>query len=261
MLRHITIVSFEQAVAAPLATRLLASDGARVIKLERKEGDFARHYDRFANGASSYFTWLNFGKESCVVDLKAEPAFVQSLVAKADVVVQNLAPGSMKRLGLDSQTLRSSRKDLITLDITGYGECSNRKAYDLLVTAEAGLCSITGSEGGEPGRVGVSIADIMTGRVGYAAVLRALLERERTGNGSSISVSLFDVVADMMAIPLLQFRATHAEPPRLGLKHPSIAPYGSFTSKDGVQLIISCQNEREWSSLCDGVSLTVVKIT
>lgn len=197
MLRKVTVVALEQAVAAPLATRLLASDGARVIKIERAEGDFARQYDRFAGGTSSYFAWLNHGKESCVVDLKREPEFARKLIERADVVVQNLAPGSVERLGLDSRTLRQALPKLITVDISGYGECSDRKAYDLLVTAEAGLCSITGSEQGGSGRVGVSIADIMTGRIAYSAVLRALLERENTGEGTSLSISLFDVVAEM----------------------------------------------------------------
>ena len=197
MLRHVTVVSLEQAVAAPLATRLLASDGARVIKFERNEGDFARQYDRFAGGASSYFTWLNFGKESCVVDIKRDTDFVKKVIGRADVVVQNLAPGSLQKIGLDSQTLRKEKHDLITLDISGYGDDSKRKAYDLLITAEAGLCAVTGSESSGPGRVGVSIADIMTGRVAYGAVLRALLEREQSGTGSSISISLFDVVAEM----------------------------------------------------------------
>lgn len=197
MLKNLLVVGFEQAVAAPLATRLLASDGARVIKVERTEGDFARTYDTFAAGSSSYFSWLNHGKESCVVDVKTEHALVDALLSRADVVIQNLGPGSADKLSIDASSLRRLRPEIIAVDITGFGKGSRRKAYDLLVTAEAGLCSVTGSDGGGPGRVGVSIADIATGRTAYAAVLRALYHRERTGEGSAISVSLFDVVAEM----------------------------------------------------------------
>lgn len=198
MLKNVLVLAFEQAVAAPLATRLLANDGARVIKIERPGvGDFARHYDKFAGGTSSYFAWLNYGKESFAVDIKQDINLIKKIVGNADVVVQNLAPGALNRLGLDSKALRSWRPELITVDITGYGPHSKRKAYDLLVTAEAGLCSITGSDGGGPGRVGVSIADIATGRATYASILKALLLKERTGTGSTIEVSLFDVVAEM----------------------------------------------------------------
>ena len=197
MLKQLIVVSFEQAVALPLTTRLLSAEGARVIKIERRDGDFARQYDKFAEGSSSYFTWLNAGKESCVIDLKAEREFALKLAQKADIVVQNLAPGNLEKLGLGSRFLREQKPELITLDMSGYGKGSQRKAYDLLVCAEAGLCSVTGTELGGPGRVGVSIADIMTGRQAYASILGAIIRKFKTNEGSSLEISLFDVISEM----------------------------------------------------------------
>lgn len=253
-LEGMTVVSLEQAVAAPLATARLADAGARVIKLERPEGDFARGYDDYARGQSSYFVWLNRGKESCRVDLKDpdDMALVGRMVAKADVFVQNLAPGAAGRLGLGAQALRARHPSLIVCEIGGYAPGTPdhlRKAYDLLVQADAGLSAVTGSAGSGPSRVGVSVCDIATGQAAYAAILEALLRRRRDGQGAHLQVSLFDTIAEYMNVPYLTRRYGGVEPPRLGLAHPSIAPYGSFAAQDG-DILISIQNEREWSVLC-----------
>lgn len=249
-LEGILVVSLEQAVAAPIATCRLADAGARVIKLERQEGDFARGYDDYAGGMSSYFVWINRGKESCRVDLKSPEDFamVEAMLAKADVFVQNLAPGATERLGIGSTELRERHPRLITCDISGYAPGTphyTRKAYDLLIQAEAGLSAVTGSAESGPTRIGVSIADIATGNAAYSAILEALLRRARTGQGSHIALSLFDTVADWMNVPYLTRRYGGIEPPRLGLAHPSIAPYGVFRLKDG-DVLISIQSEREW---------------
>jgi itaconate CoA-transferase len=253
-LEGLLVVSLEQAVAAPYCSSRLADAGARVIKVERAEGDFARGYDSVVQGLSSYFVWLNRGKESLVADIKhpADAALLHRLLARADVFIQNLAPGAAARSGFGSEALRARHERLITVDISGYGETgeySTMKAYDLLVQAESGLAMVTGLPAG-PGRVGVSIADIGCGMNAYTGVLEALLERARTGRGKGLQVSLFDAVADWMNVPLLYFEGTGKAPQRLGLAHPSICPYGAFATKDGELVLISIQNEREWVTFC-----------
>jgi len=252
-----TVVTLEQAVAAPLATARLADAGARVIKLERPEGDFARGYDDYALGQSSYFVWINRGKESCRVDLKKEEdlALVRAMLTHADVFVQNLAPGATNRLGIGSQTLRQKHPRLIVCDIGGYAPGTPdhlRKSYDLLIQAETGLSGVTGSENSGPSRVGISICDIATGQAAYAAILEALVARGRTGVGRHIQLSLFDTIAEFMNVPYITRRYGGKEPPRLGLAHPSIAPYGAFSTRDG-EVLISIQNEREWAVFCEAV--------
>ena len=253
----ILVVALEQAVAAPLATARLAEAGARVIKIERAEGDFARGYDDVVHGESAYFVWLNRGKDSVVLDIKQadDAALLERMLAKADIFIQNLAPGAAARAGVGSADLRARYPRLITCDISGYGEegpARDMKAYDLLIQCESGLASITGSEG-EPGRVGVSAADIACGMNAHAAILEALIARSQTGEGRSIAVSLFDSIADWMTVPLLHHDYGGAAPKRVGLKHPSIAPYGAFTCADGRKVVIAVQNEREWARLCEVV--------
>ena len=253
----VLVVALEQAVAAPLATCRLADAGARVIKLERLNGDFARAYDTAANGQSAYFAWLNRGKESLTVDIKNEQDrdLVLRVLAKADVFIQNLAVGAAARAGLGSDELRKRFPHLVTCDISGYGETgpfADMKAYDLLVQAEAGLVSINGAPG-PFGRVGVSVCDTSTGLAAALAINEALVKRARTGAGSAIKLSLFDVMADLMAVPLLHHEYLGAGPERIGLAHPSITPYGGFVTGDGVTLVISVQNDREWASFAAGV--------
>ena len=253
----VLVVALEQAVAAPLATCRLADAGARVIKLERLNGDFARAYDTAANGQSAYFAWLNRGKESLTVDIKNEQDrdLVLRVLAKADVFIQNLAVGAAARAGLGSDELRKRFPHLVTCDISGYGETgpfADMKAYDLLVQAEAGLVSINGAPG-PFGRVGVSVCDTSTGLAAALAINEALVKRARTGAGSAIKLSLFDVMADLMAVPLLHHDYLGAGPERIGLAHPSITPYGGFVTGDGVTLVISVQNDREWASFAAGV--------
>ena len=253
-LEGILVVSLEQAVAAPLCTARLADAGARVIKVERPEGDFARGYDHVVNGESAYFVWLNRGKESVVADLKdpADLALIKAMIAQADVFVQNLAPGAVARLGLGVEQLRADHPRLICCSISGYGEAGpyrDAKAYDLLIQAEAGLAAITGSPEA-PGRVGVSIADIACGTNAFAAILEALALRERTGVGSAISVSLFDSLAEWMAVPLLHNDYAGKAPARVGIAHPSIAPYGVYRVGDGSAIVLAVQNEREWARFC-----------
>ena len=248
------VVTLEQAVAAPTCSVRLADAGARVIKIERPEGDFARGYDRVAGGESAYFVWLNRGKESIVLDLKQpeDLALARRMIAKADVFIQNLAPGAAARLGLDPEALRAEHPRLVTCSISGYGETgpyAEMKAYDLLVQAESGLAAITGRPEG-PGRVGVSVCDIAAGMYAHAAVLEALLARERSGEGRAIAVSLFDALADWMTVPLLHHDYGGAAPQRVGLNHPSISPYGAYASRDGREVVISIQNQREWRRLC-----------
>jgi itaconate CoA-transferase len=252
-LAGLTVVSVEQAVAAPFCTARLADAGARVIKIERPEGDFARGYDALAKGQSSYFVWLNRGKESIVLDLTEPPAAerLRRLIGEADVVVQNLKPGALARLGFAPAALRKRDQRLITCSISGYGDdgpMADRKAYDLLIQAESGLCSLTGGPE-DPARVGISVVDIATGATAYAAVLEALVRRGTTGEGADIRVSMFDVIADWLTVPLLQYEGG-APPKRLGLAHPSIAPYGVFRTKDGCEMLLSVQNDREWTRLC-----------
>lgn len=254
-LAGLLVVSMEQAVAAPTCSQRLADAGARVIKIERGEGDFARGYDKAAKGQSSYFVWLNRGKESIALDIRQpdDRALLERLIARADVFIQNFAPGAMQRAGLGSAALREKHPRLITVDISGYGEegeYAAMKAYDLLVQAESGLAAVTGRAEG-PGRVGVSICDVACGMNAHAAVLEALIERGITGRGKGIAVSLFDGMADLMNVPFLFYEGTGRAPARIGLAHPSICPYGAFATQDGGLVLISIQNEREWARLCE----------
>jgi crotonobetainyl-CoA:carnitine CoA-transferase CaiB-like acyl-CoA transferase len=253
-LANLLVVSLEQAVAAPYCSSRLADAGARVIKIERPEGDFARGYDTAANGLSSYFVWLNRGKQSLVADIKRpdDAALLHRILGRADVFIQNLAPGAAARAGLASDELRERCPRLITVDISGYGETGDyatMKAYDLLVQAESGLAMVTGLPAG-PGRVGVSACDIACGMAAHAGVLEALIERGITGRGKGLKVSLFDGMADWMNVPLLFYEGTGRAPERLGLAHPSICPYGAFATADGALVLISIQNEREWVEFC-----------
>jgi len=251
------VVSLEQAVAAPYCSSRLADAGARVIKIERAEGDFARGYDSAVHGESTYFVWLNRGKESLVLDIKDadDAALLHRILARADVFIQNLAPGAAARAGFGSADLRAAHPRLITVDISGYGEegpYADMKAYDLLVQAESGLSSVTGRPEG-PGRVGVSACDIACGMYSYMAVMEALIGREKTGEGASIKTSLFEAMADWMAVPLLTYDYGGTIPRRVGLNHPSIAPYGAYPTQDGAEVLISIQNEREFRRLCADV--------
>jgi itaconate CoA-transferase len=251
------VVALEQAVAAPLATCRLADAGARVIKIERPEGDFARHYDHAARGHSSYFVWLNRGKESLVLDIKApdDRALLERMLARADVFVQNLGPGAAARAGFAPEELRQRFPRLVICSISGYGEDGpyrDMKAYDLLIQGETGLASITGGPEA-PGRVGVSVSDIAAGLNAYAAILEALYARARSGEGALLHIALFDATAEWMAVPLLHNDYGGAAPARVGIRHPSIAPYGAFSTGDGKEIIIGIQNEREWQRFCDAV--------
>ncbi|MFD0916620.1 CaiB/BaiF CoA transferase family protein [Pseudahrensia aquimaris] len=253
-LKGIEVVAVEQAVAAPYASSRLADAGARVVKVERPEGDFARGYDDVAAGQSSYFVWLNRGKESVTLDLASKHGKerLTALLEKADVLIQNLKPGALARLGFSSDRIKRDFPRLITCSISGFGEDGpfcDRKAYDLLIQAESGLCSLTGGPS-EPARVGVSIVDIATGAVAYSAILEALIARGVSGQGVQISVSMFDVMAEWLTVPLLNHEGGKT-PKRLGLAHPSIAPYGVFQPKDGRPILISIQSDREWQTLCN----------
>lgn len=253
-LAGLLVVTLEQAVAAPYCSSRLADAGARVIKIERPEGDFARGYDTAVNGLATYFVWLNRGKESLVADIKDpdDSALLYALLARADVFIQNLAPGAAARAGFGSDELRRRYPRLITVDISGYGEghaYTEMKAYDLLVQAESGLAQITGHPAG-PGRVGVSVCDIACGMSAQAAVLEALIARGISGRGTKLEVSLFDGMADWMNVPLLYAEGTGRAPERVGLAHPSICPYGAFATADGALVLISIQNEREWRRFC-----------
>jgi itaconate CoA-transferase len=255
-LEGLTVIAVEQAVAAPFCTSRLADAGATVIKVERPEGDFARGYDAAAKGQSSYFVWLNRGKKSVVIDLAGDDGrrTLEALIAGADLLVQNLKPGSMDKLGFTLARLRKDYPSLICCTISGYGDdgpYAHRKAYDLLIQAESGLASITGGPEG-PARVGVSIVDIATGATAHAAILEALIARSRSGQGADIRISMFDVMADWLTVPLLNAEAGNP-PQRMGLAHPSIAPYGVFRSRDGKDILISIQSEREWKKLCTDV--------
>ncbi len=251
-LEGLTVVAIEQAVAAPFTTSRLADAGARVIKIERPEGDFARGYDDVAKGQSSCFVWLNRGKQAVTLDLASDDgkAELARLLDGADVLIQNLKRGALARLGFSFERLARDWPRLITCSITGYGEggpMADRKAYDLLIQAESGLCSITGDPG-DPARVGISLVDIATGATAYAAILEALIRRGVTGEGANISVSMFDVMADWLTVPLLNHEGGKS-PRRIGMAHPSIAPYGVFTTRDGVQVLIAVQSDREWRNL------------
>ncbi|MGY4408246.1 CaiB/BaiF CoA transferase family protein [Bradyrhizobium sp. USDA 3315] len=253
-LEGITVVAVEQAVAAPYASSRLADAGARVIKVERPEGDFARNYDRLVHGQSAYFIWLNRGKESICLDLTVaeDRVVLDAMVAQADVFIQNLKPGSIGKVGFGSADLRKRFPRLITCDISGFGgggALSHLKAYDLIVQGETGLCSITGTAHG-PARVGVSVCDISAGMTALNAILQALFQRERTGEGTSIQVSLFDAIADWMNVPVLQFDYSGYHTTRAGVNHPSLAPYGAYRCADGKDVIFSVQNDREWINFC-----------
>ncbi|OUZ07334.1 carnitine dehydratase [Aeromicrobium sp. PE09-221] len=254
----VLVVSCEQAVAAPFATRQLADLGARVIKVERPgRGDFARDYDETVLGQSSHFVWLNRSKESIALDLKDPSALqvMRALVEQADVFVQNLAPGAADRLGLSADELRAGHDRLITCSINGYGSrgpMRDAKAYDLLIQAEAGLVSITGTQA-EPAKSGIPVADIGAGMYAFSGILAALYERERTGVGTTLEVSLFDALVEWMGYPLYYSSYGGEAPPRTGTSHAAIAPYGTFEAGDGTNVVLSVQNEREWRSFCRGV--------
>jgi crotonobetainyl-CoA:carnitine CoA-transferase CaiB-like acyl-CoA transferase len=256
-LQGLLVISLEQAVAAPYAASRLADAGARVIKVERPEGDFARGYDADAKGQSSYFVWLNRGKESVALNLKQadDLQILKNMISKADIFIQNLMPGALERLGLSSTELRAADPGLITCDISGYGSngpFQQMKAYDFLVQAEVGLAEITGAPE-QPGRVGVSICDIAAGMTAHQAILQALYARSRTGKGRGIEVSLFHALADWMNVPYIQSQYGGRDIRRPGLHHPTIAPYGAYRCGDGRQLLLSIQNEREWQRLCSDV--------
>lgn len=253
-LQGLLVVAVEQAVAGPFCTLRLAQAGARVIKVERAEGDPARAYDDVAAGDSSYFAWLNQGKESVTLDFKQPDgaALLHAMLARADVMVQNHAPGALDRAGFGHDIVSAVNPRLIRCDISGYGAgpaVGGKRAYDLLVQAESGLIAVSGVPGA-PGRIGVSICDIGAGMTAHAAVLEALIRRGITGAGAQVGVSLFDVAAEWMTVPYLHARHGAGAPVPVGLQHPSIAPYGAFPTADGKSVLIAVQNEREWQRLC-----------
>ncbi|CAA9475776.1 MAG: CAIB/BAIF family protein [uncultured Rubrobacteraceae bacterium] len=257
-LEGITVVALEQAVAAPFATRQLADLGARVIKIERPEvGDFARGYDTTVNGLASHFVWLNRSKESLTLNLKEEGAkdVLNRLLARADVFVHNLAPGATERLGFGADRLREENPRLIVCGISGYGSTGpyrDKKAYDLLVQCEAGLVSITGTED-TPSKVGISAADIAAGMYTYTGILTALFQRERTGEGAALEVSLLEALGEWMGFPAYFTAYGGSQPPRTGASHAAIAPYGPFEAGDGKVVFLGLQNEREWVKFCEAV--------
>jgi crotonobetainyl-CoA:carnitine CoA-transferase CaiB-like acyl-CoA transferase len=254
----ITVVALEHAIAAPFASRQLADLGARVIKIERPEvGDFARQYDETVRGMSSFFVWANRGKESLCLDLKNAGArnVLQRLLSTADVFIQNLAPGAAQRMGLDFPTLHEAFPRLVVCDISGYGDSGpyrDKKAYDLLIQAAAGLISVTGSEE-EPSRTGISIADISAGMYAYSGILSALLQRGRTGAGLRVEVTMLEALTEWMSYPLYFGHYGGKPPARNGVAHPAIAPYGQYHVGDGNSVIFGLQNEREWQRFCTDV--------
>jgi itaconate CoA-transferase len=257
-LAGITVVSVEQAVAAPFATRQLADLGARVIKVERPgAGDFARSYDTTVKGQSSYFVWLNRGKQSLSLDLKdtAGLSILIRLIDRADVFVQNLAPGSAARMGLSAADLRARDRRLIVCDVSGYapgGPLAQRRAYDLLIQCETGLLSVTGSPGA-PAKAGISVADIAGGMYAFSSILAALYVRQRTGAGAALQVSLFESLTEWMAQPMYYAMYTGTPPERTGTSHATIAPYGAFRTGAGGTVQLAVQNDREWHRLCEQV--------
>lgn len=257
-LAGITVVSMEQAVAAPFATRQLADLGARVIKIERPDGgDFARRYDETVHGESSYFVWLNRSKESMTLDVKHPSGreVIRRLLADADVFVQNLGPGATGRLGLDAESLRELNPRLLVCDLSGYGATgpwADRKAYDMLVQCETGLVSLTGPPE-SPSRVGISIADIAAGMYMFSGILAALYQRATTGKVSHVQVSLFEALAEWMGSPAYYTRYGGTQPQRVGAEHATIAPYGPYVAADGTTVMIAVQNDHEWRALCDTV--------
>ncbi|MGH7106700.1 MAG: CaiB/BaiF CoA transferase family protein [Acetobacteraceae bacterium] len=259
-LEGILVVTLEHAIAAPFATRQLADLGARVIKVERPgAGDFARSYDNRVRGLASHFVWCNRSKESLTLDVKHEaaPAILSRLLAMADIVVQNLAPGAAARLGLSEQTLRPLHPRMILCDISGYGPDGpyrDRKAYDLLIQSEAGLLSVTGTPE-QPSKSGISIADIAAGMYAYSGILTALFSRATTGRGSHVEVSMLEALGEWMNFPLYYSFEGQQPPPRTGAAHATIYPYGPFTAADGRTVMLGLQNEREWSKFCEVVLL------
>jgi crotonobetainyl-CoA:carnitine CoA-transferase CaiB-like acyl-CoA transferase len=256
-LDDITVISLEHAIAAPFCTRQLADLGARVIKVERPgPGDFARAYDTRVKGLSSHFVWTNRSKESLALDLKDPPQLevLKKLIGKADVLVQNLAPGAAARMGLSFNALHAQNPLLIVCDISGYGDNGpyrDKKAYDLLIQAEAGLLSVTGTPE-TPSKAGNSMADIAAGMYAYSSILAALIQRGRTGEGSHIDVSMLESLAEWMSFPMYYAYDGASPPPRTGAAHASIYPYGPFATKDGA-VILGIQNEREWAVFCEKV--------
>ncbi|CAN0373563.1 MAG: CaiB/BaiF CoA transferase family protein [Pseudohongiellaceae bacterium] len=257
-LSGITVLSFEHAIAAPLCTRQLADLGARVIKIERRnDGDFARHYDDRVRGLSSHFVWTNRGKESLTLDIKhadAQPV-MRRLLAASDVLVQNLSPGALARLGLDHATLQETFPELVVCNITGYGHTgpyAGRKAYDLLIQAEAGLLSVTGNQD-NLAKAGISIADIAAGSQAHSAILAALLARTQSGQGQEINITMLDAMVEWMGFPLYYSLDGQQPPPRSGADHASIYPYGVFQCAGGEPLMLGLQNEREWREFCTRV--------
>jgi crotonobetainyl-CoA:carnitine CoA-transferase CaiB-like acyl-CoA transferase len=255
-LAGLLVIAIEQAVAAPMCTVRLADAGARIIKIERPEGDPARHYDATVQGTSAYFAWLNRGKESLLLDIKsqADRSLLEAMLARADVFVQNLVPGATQRLGLGSKDLVKRFPRLVAVDIVGYGQDTDyagMRAYDMLVQAESGLCAVTGGPD-TPAKVGVSAADISTGMNAHAAIVEALFERERSGRGAAIEIAMFDGLADWMNVPLLHHDYGRRATPRVGLSHAAIYPYGTFACRDG-EVVIVAQNAGEWLRLCDQI--------
>ena len=254
----ITVVALEHAVAAPFCSRQLADLGARVIKIERpRVGDFARDYDQTVKGLSSHFVWLNRSKESLALDVKhaAAKEILARLLARADVFIQNLAPGAAKRLGLAAESLLSRHPRLIVCDLSGYGDSgpyAGKKAYDLLVQSEAGVLSVTGTAD-MPSKVGISIADIATGMYAYSGILTALLQREKTGKGGRVEVTMLEALSEWMGYPLYYTHFSGAAPPRTGPDHATIVPYGRYLTGDGKSVMLGLQNEREWAAFCDKV--------
>ncbi|MCA0239516.1 MAG: CoA transferase [Proteobacteria bacterium] len=254
----ITVVSLEHAIAAPFCTRQLADLGARVIKVERPgAGDFAREYDHRTKGLASHFVWVNRSKQSLALDLKRPQALaaLKRLVGRADVLVQNLAPGAAARMGFDHASLSADHPRLIVCDISGYGDDGpyrDKKAYDLMVQSEAGFLSITGTPD-EPAKAGNSIADIAAGMYAYTGILAALLQRARTGRGSRVDVSMLEAMGEWMGFPMYYAYEGQAAPSRNGAAHATIYPYGPFTAGDGKTVMLGLQNEREWKSFCEKV--------
>ena len=254
-LKDILVISIEQAVAAPFCTMRLAESGARIIKIERKDGDFARYYDQIESSDSSYFIWLNQGKESLVLDLrdKSDQNLLNNLLLKADIFVLNLAPESLIKLCLEPNSLAEKFPNLIICNISGYSnktDIYNEKAYDLLIQAESGIIGVSGVEN-LPGRIGISIVDIGTGMTAHAAILNALIKRNNTKKGEVINIAMFDVAAEWMTVPFLQSAFAGIDTIPAGLRHPTIAPYEGHKTKDKKIIIIAVQNEREWKSFCE----------
>ena len=255
-LEGLLVVALEQAVAAPTCSMRLADAGARVIKVEREEGDTARHYDRSVKGVSAYFAWLNRGKESVVLDIKddLDRALLERMISRADVFIQNLAPGATGRIGMGSAELTARHPRLIAVDIVGYGQDTayrDMRAYDMLVQAESGICAVTGTAE-DAVKVGVSIADVYTGATAHAAVLEALIQRGITGRGRAIEIAMFDAMADLMSVPLLHLEHAGRDTKRVGLAHASIYPYGRVPCADG-DIVVVVQNPSEWRRFCTGV--------